>query len=164
VGLPIVTGGRIQANVRLAESQRDQLTLVYVWPPSEILTSQAGLPNAVTSRTRAHPKTVELIKNFHSLGWRAVQTPRTPKNGAPEATVRRAKAPKPTRGPRRKSGGRDPDAKSLMEHRPSRRSSGDPASPPYCPADGGTRKKISIITPSGRPGSTRSSMSGRWSS
>jgi cobalt-zinc-cadmium efflux system outer membrane protein len=95
VGIPIVTGGRIQANVRLAESQRDQLALGYVWRRREILTQvkQAFL-NVMAHQQNLEltKKTVELIKNFHSLAEERFKLRAIPEMELLKATVELAKA------------------------------------------------------------------------
>jgi cobalt-zinc-cadmium efflux system outer membrane protein len=95
VGIPIVTGGRIQANVRLAESHRDQLTLGYVWRRREILTQvkQAFL-NVMAHQQNLEltKKTVELIKNFHSLAEERFKLRAIPEMELLKATVELAKS------------------------------------------------------------------------
>jgi cobalt-zinc-cadmium efflux system outer membrane protein len=95
MSFPIVLGGRIGANVRLAESQRDQLTLNYVWRRREILSQvrQAFLNVlAFQQSLELTRQAVALIRNFHTLAQERFNLRAIPEMELLKATVELAKA------------------------------------------------------------------------
>jgi cobalt-zinc-cadmium efflux system outer membrane protein len=95
LGFPIVVGGRIQANIHLAEAQRDQMTLQYVWTRRDILTQvkQAFLGVLSNQQSLAlAQETLKLIKSFHTLAQERFNLRAIPEMELLKATVELAKA------------------------------------------------------------------------
>jgi cobalt-zinc-cadmium efflux system outer membrane protein len=94
-GIPLVVGGRIQSNIRLAESQRDQLTLNYVWRRREILSQVKQAFQSVMAFQQGLDLTrqaVGIIRNFHTLAQDRFNLRAIPEMELLKATVELAKA------------------------------------------------------------------------
>lgn len=94
-GMPIVLGGRIHANIHLAETQRDQLILNYVWRRREILSQvkQAFLNvMAFQQSLDLTRQAVAIIRNFHTLALDRFTLRAIPEMELLKATVELAKA------------------------------------------------------------------------
>lgn len=95
LGIPIVVGGRINANVRLAESQKDQLTLNYIWRRREILSDvKEAFLNvmAFEQSLELTRQAVSIIRNFHTLAQDRFNLRAIPEMELLKATVELAKA------------------------------------------------------------------------
>jgi cobalt-zinc-cadmium efflux system outer membrane protein len=95
LAVPIVAGGRIGANVRLAESNRDQLTLNYVWKRREILSQVKQAFQNVMAFQQSLELTRQaagIIRNFRTLAQERFNLRAIPEMELLKATVELAKA------------------------------------------------------------------------